>query len=289
MNKIRPISLSELIIAVGIISLFLSFNNPVNVLATGSTNPLSLSTIQTNTTSLSFGSVLLGQTLNKTIQISNNESEAFEIESIQLNTYNEFFSWDDTEIILGENETYDFVITFTPEAEIYYSASLSIETNTSSSISVTISGIGVSFPMIYMVEFSDGVNNQSMVNGTIQINVWANDTTAVKSISLTIGSEVKLFTRGLDDLFTYEWKTKDYDNGQYTLTITAEDQLEHSTSVVYVFTVENEPEKSTLEKLQNPVTIGIFSAIVLVLLIGVIFWFRLTFKRSREYEEPPMI
>ena len=78
MSKARPISFSKPIIAVGIISLFLALNSPANNLAAGSgiNNSVSLSTFQTNVTSLDFGSVLLGQTLNKTIQLSNNDSEA---------------------------------------------------------------------------------------------------------------------------------------------------------------------------------------------------------------------
>jgi len=154
---------------------------------------------------------------------------------------------------------------------------------------LTLSGYGASYPVIYLVEFTEGVSNQSIVNGVVIINVWANDTTAVSSVSLTIGSEVNLFSRGVGDVFTYEWKTKDYDNDQYTLTITADDAWDYNSSVVYIFTVENEPEKSLLEKLQNPVTIGIFSAIVLALFVGVVFWFRGTFTRSRDYVEPPKI
>ncbi|MHA1911738.1 MAG: Ig-like domain-containing protein [Candidatus Kariarchaeaceae archaeon] len=291
MNKIRPFSLSELIITVGIISLLLVFNSPANNLAAGSVtdNSVSFSEFQTNVTTLSFGSVLLGQSMNKTIQLSNNESEALEITSIQLNPSYDVFSWEDSPIIIGGEETYNLVITFTPEAEFLYSSSLTIETNDSSSVSITLSGFGVSFPMIYLVEFTDGALNQSVVNGTIIINVWANDTTAVSSVSLTIGSEVLLFERSVGDLFTYEWKTKDYENGQYTLTITVEDILDYSSSIVYTFTVENEPGKSTFEKLQNPVIIGIFSVIVIALLIGVVSWFKGTFQRSRDYVEPPKI
>ncbi len=291
MNKIRPISLSELIITVGIISLFLSLNSPVNDLAAGSVteNSASLSDIQANVTTLSFGSVLLGQTMNKTIQLTNSETEAFEISNIQLNPSNNIFSWDESPIILEEDETYDLVITFSPTSEQLYSASLTFETNTSSSVSVTLSGFGVSLPMIYLVEFPEGVSNQTTVNGTVLINVWANDTSSISSVSLTIGTEVMLFERGVGDLFTLEWKTKDYQNGQYILTITADDILDYASSIVYIFTVDNDPEKSTFEKLQNPVTIGILSFIVIVLFIAVFSWFRGTSQRSRDYVEPPKL
>ena len=150
MNKIRPISLSRLIIAAGIISLVLSVNNST-ILASGSAtdNSFSLSSIQTNTTAITFGSLELGQSLNQTIQLSNNDSEAIKIDSIQLNLHEGIFSWDETEIILAQDETYDLVIMFAPEAELYYSATLTIETNTSSSTNVLLSGSGVSFPIIF--------------------------------------------------------------------------------------------------------------------------------------------
>ena len=60
---------------------------------------------------------------------------------------------------------------------------------------------------------------------------WANDTTSVSSVYLTIGSEVNLFQRVEGELFTYEWKTKDYENGQYSLTITAEDGSDYTDSI----------------------------------------------------------
>jgi len=160
----------------------------VSLLATGTgTGALPTSIINLSGT-LSYGNVIVGSTLTKTLTISNSGTSSLTISSITLPTgYSGQYSG-----VINAGQSVNVVITFSPTSATSYNGNLTVVSNAGSGVStISVSGAGTSNSGVGVFTFAS-ITTSLTVEYSKSTTTYVNLSDGSKSVSSSLGMDLSL-------------------------------------------------------------------------------------------------
>ena len=190
-----------------------------------------------STNEISFQNVLLGSSIAEGISIKN---EGLLAGNISLSSIPLGFSVNLTHYYIQPNETITIVVNFLPTEEIDYSGILHLLVSGNLPVSIKLSGIAFTKPVIEHLSF---VNNSSVQDSVLlSFNITANR--GIDIVNLTIyRGEVKILSvfpsLSSPDIYQFEFDTLSVENAVYIIQVAVTDIAGRTVTSNYILTVNN--------------------------------------------------